>query len=466
MDRVGEAGQISDEYYKLVGKQLFTSDAIAVVMINKKGFILNVNSVFETWIEIPRQDLIGKPIIEVVENTRLHLVAQSGIPEMKQVQQVAGKTIIVDRLPLVSETGEKTGALGVVAFTSYDEVIRLVAEVEDQRQKIRKYEQEIKTAKKANNNFSNIIGASQTLKRAKEEARKAAAIDVDLLLLGESGTGKELFARAIYNAGSRRDEPFISINCSAIPVNLAEAELFGYESGAFTGANKGGKKGKFELAHKGTIFLDEIGDMPIELQPKLLRVLQEREVERISGSKPVVLDIRVILATNRNLFDLIKQGKFREDLYYRISPYIVEIPPLRQRKEDIPLIMESIIPLTCHEYEKSVKTFSKDSFKQIMDYDWPGNVRELLNIVRKAVITSDSKDKFLEVGNLVNDNNLLGDCVEREVYSIEAKNVKELERNMLLNALKEAKGNKARVARILGIDRSTVYRKILKYNLE
>jgi len=235
-----------------------------------------------------------------------------------------------------------------------------------------------------NRKIEGIVGKSPKILQALDIVHRVAPTNATVLLMGESGVGKELFAKAIHFLSPRADKPFIAINCAAIPPDLLEAELFGYEKGAFTGAYTS-KKGKFELANGGTIFLDEIGDMPLNLQVKLLRVLQEKEVERIGSSKPIKIDVRIIAATNRNLEKLIKEGKFREDLYYRINVVPIYIPPLRERKEDIPVLVNYFLEVFNKEYGKNVKV-SKEVFEVFLNYHWPGNVRELRNVLERMVI--------------------------------------------------------------------------------
>ena len=259
----------------------------------------------------------------------------------------------------------------------------------------------IKNYNKINKDYKitldNIIGNSEIMEHTKQKALIAAKSNSTVLITGESGTGKELFARAIHNHSDRTDYPFVAVNCAAIPDNLLESELFGYEEGAFTGAKKGGKLGKFELAHKGTIFLDEIGDMSLHLQGKLLRVLQERELDKIGGKSNIFIDVRVIAATNKNLEDLVKNGKFREDLYYRLKVIPITLPTLRERKNDIPLLIDYMIKEYAHKLNKDVIGIEDDASKTLVDYTWPGNVRELQNIIEYSINMSTSSLLTLDI---------------------------------------------------------------------
>ena len=259
----------------------------------------------------------------------------------------------------------------------------------------------IKNYNKINKDYKitldNIIGNSEIMEHTKQNALIAAKSSSTVLITGESGTGKELFARAIHNHSDRTDYPFVAVNCAAIPDNLLESELFGYEEGAFTGAKKGGKLGKFELAHKGTIFLDEIGDMSLHLQGKLLRVLQEREVDKIGGKSNIFIDVRVIAATNKNLEELVKNGQFREDLYYRLKVIPITLPTLRERKSDIPLLIDYMIKEYAYKLNKDVIGIEDDASKTLVDYTWPGNVRELQNIIEYSINMSTSQLLTLDI---------------------------------------------------------------------
>ncbi len=310
---------------------------------------------------------------------------------------------------------------------------------------------------KGNWSFDNIIGTSSKLRESKEKARQVAEYDSTVLILGESGTGKELFARAIHNTSSRANEPFIAINCSAIPETLLESELFGYEPGAFTGADRAGKPGKFELAHQGTIFLDEVGDMPLFLQTKLLRVLQEKSITRVGAVKPVEIDVRVIAATNQNLNELMERKMFREDLYYRLNVIPLYLSPLRERGEDIPVLANYFLKVYNKRFEKNIQGFTPAAMELMLSYSWPGNVRELENIIEYGINfckgnyidESDIQGRFKQ--KVLKENNTLKELVKG--YE------KELIERMLNKYGWDEEG-KARAAEELAISRATLYRKL------
>ena len=310
-----------------------------------------------------------------------------------------------------------------------------------------------------------IIGETPPMLVAMKVARKAARTDSTLLITGESGTGKEVFAQAVHTRSIRCDRPFINVNCAAIPDNLLESELFGFVDGAFTGATKGGKPGKFELAEGGTIFLDEIGDMSLPMQAKLLRVLQEKEVDRIGSTKSIPLDVRITAATNQDLQKLVREGRFREDLYYRLKVIEITIPPLRQRREDIPVLADYLIRRINMRVGTNIQGIKPESLQLMMSYDWPGNVRELENMLERA-INQNEENQIDLTGLIVPD-----DEKHQEVKTPKTrqeglrKSVDQKERDLILNALTRAGGNKAEAARILNIQRSVLYKKMARLKI-
>ncbi len=313
-----------------------------------------------------------------------------------------------------------------------------------------------------------IVGNSRSILEVAEKARKVAPTKTTVLILGESGTGKELFARAIHQLSDRKDFPYIPINCAAIPRDLLESELFGYEKGAFTGADSR-KTGKFALAHKGTIFLDEIGEMDMALQAKLLRALEEGEIERIGGTGPLKVDVRVIAASNKDLEQAVSEGAFREDLFYRLNVFPLWIPPLRERKEDIPGLVEHFISKFAAEMKSSMREVSPGALEMLMNYRWKGNVRELKNAVERAIILSDSGVIYPEHLSLspvrdgfpIDEVPMSGTLVET---AREAQKIAESRR--IRKALEEVGGNKTRAAKALGVSYKTLLTKIKDYGLE
>ena len=305
-------------------------------------------------------------------------------------------------------------------------------------------------------NFSEILGQSKPLKQALQKVEKVAPLDTTVLILGETGTGKELFARAIHNRSTRGHRPLVKLNCATLPANLVESELFGHERGAFTGALQK-KIGRFELANGGTIFLDEIGELPLELQSKLLRVLQEGEFERLGNPHTVTVDVRVLAATNRNLEEEARQGKFRQDLYYRLSVYTIPLPALRDRKSDIPLIVETLVEKLGKKIGRKMKLIPQKTMDMLQDYSWPGNVRELENVIERGIINSPEHSLRVELP-------------DRPAFDLdEHKTLEEHERDYILRILKKTKwriaGPKG-AAGILGVNPSTLRSRIQKLNIQ
>nr|WP_195945621.1 sigma 54-interacting transcriptional regulator [Paraclostridium bifermentans] len=315
--------------------------------------------------------------------------------------------------------------------------------------------------------LENIIGSSYAINKSKEEALMASKTNSTVLITGESGTGKELFARAIHNHSCRAGNPFIAINCAAIPDNLLESELFGYEEGAFTGAKKGGSLGKFELADKGSIFLDEIGDMSLHLQAKLLRVLQEKEVDKIGAKHNVSIDVRIIAATNKDLEHMVRKGTFREDLYYRLNVIPVVLPTLRQRKNDIHLLIEYMMKEYSSKLDKNVQDIDLQALEYLCEYSWPGNIRELQNIIEYSV--NRCEGKIITLDNLPNRIKRANSNEDQIIDSNEnIKTLDELEKKEIIKALekyKDYKKDKDLAAKALGISRATLYRKIERYKI-
>ncbi|MFT9496891.1 sigma-54-dependent Fis family transcriptional regulator [Anaerosolibacter sp.] len=314
--------------------------------------------------------------------------------------------------------------------------------------------------------FHHIMGESKEILDVKEEAKKASESPSTVLIQGESGTGKELFARAIHFQGKRRKGPFIPINCAAIPEQLLESELFGYEEGAFTGAKRGGKAGKFELANNGTIFLDEIGDMPLHLQAKLLRVLQENAIEKIGGREYIPIDVRVIAATNKNLEEKVLEGEFRKDLYYRLNVIPLNIPPLRERMGDIDILVDHLLQKCNHKLGKCVEGLETSALEILMNYQWPGNVRELENTIEYAV-NMCSHHKISEVDLPKRLRSGEGEKQQNSVKGV--MTIRELEYREIKKALRMCEGSKQpmdRAAELLGLSRATLYRKLKEYQFK
>ncbi|SDF59674.1 sigma 54-interacting transcriptional regulator [Sporolituus thermophilus] len=435
------------------------------VAVDKNGYITMMNQAYGEFLGVDAKEVVGKHVTKVIQNTRMHIVAQTGKAEIGEVQRIGSNTVVVTRKPIVQD-GEIVGAVGKVLFKDVKDFKVLARKLSSLQSELEYYKEELRKVHGGKYTIESIIGSSDKMDWLKTIALKAAKGNSTVLILGESGTGKELFAHAIHNASPRCHGPFIKINCAALPENLLEAELFGYDEGAFTGARKGGKPGKFELANGGTIFLDEIGDMSFTMQAKLLRVLQEHEIERVGGTKTNKIDFRVIAATNRDLEAMIERGEFRQDLYYRLNIVSLHIPPLRERREDIPFLCKALLQKINHHMQHWVEGVSPEAMELLMEYSWPGNVRELENVLERAVNLIDEEAYILpeHLPPVVRKSQKAKDMDEKakDLAGI----LQETEKQAIYKALEEAGGNKSKAAKLLGIHRSGFYQKLNKYNIK
>ncbi|WP_231701820.1 sigma-54 interaction domain-containing protein [Crassaminicella thermophila] len=433
-----------------------------VIVVDENGIIIMMSKAYKEFLNISNPE--GKHVTEVVENTRLHVVLKTGVMEVGEIQQIRNQRMISMRVP-IKKDGKVIGAVGKVMFKDVRDLKLLSKKISNLEKELAYYKSELSKDRTAKYSFQDLIGNSPSMRAIKNIAIRVAKTSSNVLITGESGTGKELFAHAIHNASNRYLGPFVKINCAAIPGELLESELFGYEEGAFTGARKGGKEGKFELANGGTILLDEIGDMPLSMQAKLLRVLQEKEVERLGGNVIRKVDVRIIAATNKDLEELVRKGEFREDFFYRLNVMSMKLPPLRERKEDIETLAEELRIKISNRLGVYVEGISQDAIEYLKKYHWPGNIRELENVIERAINLLDSdliiKPKHLPK-RLTKDK---GKIYRRENKSLKDM-VEELEKEIILECLKENKGNKNRTAKELGISRLGLYKKIERYGLE
>jgi len=439
---------------------IFDSIHNGAMVTDANGIVTHLNKPYARFLERDVAESIGKHCTEVVENTRMHVVARTGVPETNQVQMIRGQNIVVHRIP-IKKGGRVIAVLGLVMFQDVGEVVKLAKKVHHLESQVKRYRKELMTMRSTRYTLDSIIGSSRAIEELKQETLVAAGNTYPVLIVGESGTGKELFAQSIHHASSRRGRPFVQINCAAIPKDLLESELFGYEGGAFTGARSAGKPGKFELAHRGTILLDEIGDLPLEMQPKLLRVLEEKVFERVGGNKVIHSDFRLIAATNQNLEALIQKGRFRKDLYYRLNVMSLLIPPLAERPEDIiPIARHLLRQATAVSAGDEIR-LSPDAIKALLAHPWQGNVRELSNVLDRALSTMRGdviqlRDLPIPLKRETASGRYTPIAPIRDVQA-------EAERSAILNALKRTGNNKARAAALLGIHRTVLYKKMNKH---
>jgi len=362
------------------------------LVIDVNGIVRFMSRYNEKIYGLTQNEAVGRHITEVNKNTKMHEVLKTGTAQIGRPMRLGNRQRIVARIPLRDRQGNLIGVLGKLMFHQTEKIRDLYFQLEVLREQVRYYKKEVDDLRSAHLQWEKIVGDSPLMIMAKKEALKAASSDAPVLLSGESGTGKELFASAIHYSSKRAEGPFIRVNCAAIPQELIESELFGYEPGAFTGARPKGKPGKFELAHKGTIFLDEIGDMPLSTQAKILRVIQEKEIERVGGTRSLKVDFRVIAATNKDLASEIQKGQFRADLYFRLKIFPITLPSLRDIKQDIPKIAYHFLSCLREKREKAPIAFSKEAMEVFLNYPWPGNVRELRNAVERAIYVAEGQE--------------------------------------------------------------------------
>lgn len=434
----------------------------AIVLIDERGKISLVNEAACRFFRKREEELLNKEIEEIMPHSRLPRTLKTGMAETNEVQIIQGQPCIVSRSPIVRK-GRVIGVVGKITYQKLEEVRELSEKLAEMDRELNYYRSKAEAARQLVT-FSHILTVNREMQNIKQEAEMIARGNSTVLLTGESGTGKELFAEAIHNASPRRRKPFIQLNCAAIPDNLAESELFGYAPGAFTGAHREGKPGKFTLANGGTLFLDEIGDMPSNLQSKLLRFLEDQTFTPVGSTNTVKVDVRIIAATNQDLWRKVEAGEFRQDLYYRLNVINFHLLPLRERPEDI-------IPLTYLFLEKFNEIFgvhltdiAPEAKKALLTHSWPGNVRELKNVIERAV--------NYPTGNVLELHSLPYYLQKRQDmgafhqgHSLPLRHNRELDRNSILEVLQKHRGNKSAAAKELGISRSWLYEKLRQYDL-
>ena len=437
-----------------------TADAISVA--DESGNTIIVNPAYTRITGLPPSAVLHKPVtVDIAEGESMHLQVLRTGKAVKNIRMKVGparKEVIVNVAPIVIE-GAVRGSVGVIHDIS--EIIGLTEELASVRKLIRHLH--------ADYTWDDIVGSSPLLRAAKELARRAAGTPATVLLLGESGTGKELFAHAIHNASRRSAGRFVRVNCAALPEALLESELFGYEEGAFTGAMRGGKRGLFEEAVRGTIFLDEIGDVSPTIQTKLLRVLQEKEIRKVGGTSSVPVDVRVIAATNANLERKIREGSFREDLYYRLNVLPIQIPPLRSIREDLPAIAGHLLGKLNQEYGREVESLSSGAMEALREHHWPGNVRELASVIGRAMIAMKPAERVIETEHLpLFECEKIGQIIVgsasggvRPLAEVAA----EAEKAVIMRALAETGGNREKASRLLRTAVRNLYYKMKKYGI-
>ena len=446
------------EMYRLIFDSIYNG----ALVTDEKGYVTHFNKPYGEFLGVNPDDQIGSHCTDSVENSRMHIVAETGKPEINQSHRIIGKNMVVQRIP-IKKSGRVIAVFGQVMFKDVRDVRRLATELSLLESKVKLYEEELINLRSTRYTFDSIIGSSRAITSLKIEALRAAANQFPVLITGESGTGKELFAQAIHHAGSRKVHPFVRINCAAIPKDLLESELFGYEKGAFTGADPNGKPGKFELARQGTVFLDEVGDLPLEMQPKLLRVIEDKEFERVGGTKIIQSNFRIIAATNQNLEQMLIDNRFRKDLFYRLNVIPLHIPALRERKSDILPTARHLLKQMAREANLEEKKIGPEAEKALNNYGWQGNVRELSNVLERTMSTLEGDTIRLQhlPFYVYRSHRKFPDHHQSPLKDVQTRTEKEA----ILYTLQETHNNKARAAKILGIHRTLLYKKMSKYKI-
>ncbi len=441
-----------------------------IVIVDRQARIVWMNENYPKRLGLPDPAaVIGLPIEEVIPNSLMREVVHSGQAIMLDLMDYGAESFVVMRLPLRDENGEIIGAMGMVVFDDPRQLAPLLSRFKHLQVELADTKRKLDEARRSKYTFASLIGSSPRAMAIKDQARRAARASSPVLILGETGTGKELLAHAIHAASPRASGPFVAVNIAAIPETLLETEFFGVAPGAYTGADRKGRKGKFELADGGTLFLDEIGDMSPSLQAKLLRALQEKEVEPVGSNRLLAVDVHVIAATSRPLQQDVDAGRFRADLFYRLNVITLNLPPLRDRLDDLPLIAEALSDSLARQLGEPPRSLSDDAFAYLARHAWPGNIRELANVLERALLMSDAE----RLGAADIERVLPSVASPAESPTAHAHPVQTLqqilqqsERDAIVAALNEANGNKTQAARRLGISRASLYEKMAALGID
>lgn len=459
------SGQWKEEgEWKNTAEVILNNLPIGIIFCDTRCMIRFINRAYADYLEIDQNEVIGRPITDFVPDSRLPVVLESGQSELRCNCDIGvegkRKILIVNRIPVFGADQSIVGVISQSLFGNLGELKELSERIDQLEKKVTSYKEKMLTALSAKYSIEDIKGKSAKISEAKEFLSRYAKTDSPVLLLGATGTGKELFSHALHMESRRRNGPFVSINCAAIPHDLLESELFGYAAGAFTGAQKTGKVGQIELSDKGTLFLDEIGDMPLQAQSKLLRVLEDKILYRLGCTKAKKVDFRLIAATNHDMKKLIQEGKFREDLYFRLNTMTIAVPSLRERKEDIRLLFHHILD----RIDRGDVTCSDKAMEALIKYSWPGNVRELKSVIERAVSlctadTIDIADLPAEIS--IELASKVSSSCESSLFALQAVN----EHKVIGNTLNENAWNYVKTAKMLGISRASLYKKAEKYGI-
>ncbi len=457
---------------------LFANASEGMMLVDRDARVVWINDQYRRFLPAlgfeREEDFVGHPVSSVVQNTQLHQVLATGKPILIDLLTNKAGTFVVSRIPLRDDAGEVMGALGIVLFdhpeTTLQPLIAKFARIENDLNEARR---ELASQRRSKYTFASFVGSSPAAVEVKRQARRAAQSASPVLLLGETGTGKELLAHAIHAASDRAGRPFVGINIAAVPDTLLEAEFFGVAPGAYTGADRKGRDGKFKLADGGTLFLDEVGDMPAAVQAKLLRVLQEGEVEPLGSNKLVRVDVRVVAATSRDLPQLVREGRFREDLFYRLNVLPIRLPPLRERRSDIAMLAEVLCEDIAARSGGVQMDLAPEALALLQAQAWRGNIRELRNVLEQVALRTDDhhidgptlagvlRSAGLEQVALPEALSMAPPPDAGELLRPLAEQVAALERRAMQAALEHTGGNRAAAARLLGMSRASFYDKLV-----
>jgi len=440
------------------------------IAIDRAGHVVYVNEKYLPALGLSHTaQALGRPIEEIIPNSQMRRVVETGEPILLDIMELGREQLVVTRVPIEDENKTVIGAIGFVLYQHLDSLKPLIARVAQLESELRLAKRQLSQPRSARFTFDDYVGDTAAIAQAKELARRAARQSVTVLLSGETGTGKEMLAQAIHNASPRADKPFVSVNVAAIPDTLIESEFFGAAPGAYTGADRKGRDGKFRIADGGTLFLDEIGEMPPQLQAKLLRALQEREIEPLGSDKVVKVDVRVIAATNVDLKKRVSEGGFRSDLYYRLNVLAITLPPLRDCLDDLPEICTRLLEEISATGDYVNARITPSALAALARYDWPGNVRELRNILERALILSDSGrltgDDFARILPVGTETKPAAPVRAAGIVVPYAEAEAEFEKHTLEQALAASNGQISEAAKMLRISRATFYKKLAKFGL-
>jgi transcriptional regulator with PAS, ATPase and Fis domain len=442
---------------------LFSSMSQGMMLVDRSGRVVWISDSYKQFLPALGfervEDFVGKPVEQVVPNTLMRHVLETGKPILVDLLTNKAGTFVVSRIPLRDASGEVIGVLGMVLFDHPEATLQpLIAKFARLQKDLDDARRELAAQRRPKYTFASFIGASPAALEVKRQARRAAQSDGNVLLMGETGSGKELLAHAIHGASTRAGRPFVGVNLAAVPETLLEAEFFGVAPGAYTGAERKGREGRFVLADGGTLFLDEVGDMPLALQAKLLRALQEQEIEPLGSNKVIKVDVRVFAATSRDLKALVAEGRFREDLYYRLNVLPIRVPPLRERLSDLEALSETLLESIAARSGMPQRELAPGALAVLAMHEWRGNVRELRNVLEQAAMLTDrarlDAEDFAAI--LPHAPAARPGLPLRPLPQL----IAELERSSIRSALEATRGNKLSAAKLLGISRATLYEKL------